>query len=190
MLTETTAPVIGAEALDELARHLKIAAPLDADAAAEMEGSFRAALAHLEARLGLALLERSFQWRGGLGPENAVTAPIGPVSAITAVELVLDDGGAEPLDLADWRIDRGVLRTRFCSRRGVRDQVDISFVAGFGPDWIDTPPDLRLAAFMTAAHFFDNRHATSTNGADLLPLGVRDLIAPWRPVRIGLGAAA
>lgn len=190
MLTEIAAPTIGADVLDDLARHLKVASPYSPDAAAEMEGSLRAAISHIEMRLGLAFLERSFLWRGGLGPESSITAPIGPVSGITSVALVLDDGGTEPLDLNLWRLDRGVLRTRFCSRRPVRDQVEIEFVAGFGAAWDDTPPDLRLAVFMTAAHFFDNRHATIANGAERVPFGVNELLAPWRPVRFGLGLAA
>lgn len=190
MLTETAAPIIDQAVIDDLARHLKVDPNYGADAAAEMEGSLRAAVAHLESRLGLALLQRDFVWRGWLGADRAVTAPIGPVSAITAVDRVLPDGSTSPVDLAIWSLDRGALRTRFHANVHFRDQLDIAFTAGFGPGWTDTPADLRQAAFMLAAHFFDNRHATTVTGADLLPLAVKELVAPWRPVRIGLGMSA
>lgn len=190
MLTETAAPAITAAMLDEFARHLKIAIPYDATVGAEMEDALRAAVGHLEARLGLALIERGFRWRGSLGGDDGVTAPIGPVSALTAVDRVLPDGTTAPLDPAGFRLDSSALRTRFCAGVSYDDLLDFAFVAGFGPDWSDAPPDLRRAALMTAAHLYDNRHATTTSGAEALPLSIEALIQPWRPARIGFGSAA
>lgn len=186
MLTETAAPPIGQSLIDELADHLKISTGFGSDAADELEGSLRAAIAHLEARLGLALVQRNFVWRGGVGPDGSATAPIAPVSTITSIDRVLADGSSEAIDVNSWSLDQRALRTRFCADKYYRDQLDISFTAGFGLEWTDTPADLRRAALMLAAHFFENRHATAS-GIEILPLGVKDLIAPWRRVRVGFG---
>ena len=186
MLTETAAPSIGQSQIDELADHLKLSTGFGSDAEDELEGSLRGAVAHLEARLGLALFQRNFIWRGGVGPDGTATAPIAPVSAITSIDRILTDGSSEAIDVALWSLDQRPLRTRFCADKYYRDQLDIAFTAGFGPAWTDTPADLRRAALMLAAHFFENRHATAS-GIEILPLGVKELIAPWRRVRVGFG---
>ncbi|MEM7270526.1 MAG: head-tail connector protein [Pseudomonadota bacterium] len=189
MLTETAAPAIGQPVIDELATHLKLASGFGSEAEAELEGSLRAAIAHLEARLGLALVQRDFIWRGGLGADATVTAPIAPVSVISNVQRVLADGTTEALDFSGWTLNQGPLRTRFCADVYLRDQIDITFTAGFGANWTDTPADLRQAVLLMAAHFYENRYATAID-ADIMPLGVKALISPWRPVRIGLGRTA
>lgn len=189
MLTETAAPPIGQSLIDELADHLKLSTGFGSDAEDELEGSLRAAIAHIEARLGLALIQRNFIWRGGVGSDGTATAPIAPVSVITSIDRVLPDGSTEAVDITTWSLDRRPLRTRFCADRYYRDQLDIAFTAGFGADWTDTPADLRRAALMLAAHFFENRHATAT-GIEILPLGVKELIAPWRRIRVGFGGAS
>ena len=186
MLTETAAPLVGQSLIDELADHLKLSTGFGSDAEDELEGSLRAAIAHLEARLGLALIQRNFIWRGGVGADGAATAPIAPVSVITSIDRVFADGSTEAIDVATWTLDQRPLRTRLCADKYYRDQLDIAFTAGFGVDWSDTPADLRRAALMLAAHFFENRHATAS-GIEILPLGVKDLIAPWRRVRVGFG---
>lgn len=186
MLTESAAPPIGQSLIDELADHLKISTGFGSDAEDELEGSLRAAIAHLEARLGLALVQRNFIWRGGVGADGIATAPIAPVSVITSIDRVLSDGSTAAVDVNSWSLDQRPLRTRFCADKYYSDQLDIAFTAGFGVDWTDTPADLRRAALMLAAHFFENRHATAS-GIEILPLGVKDLIAPWRRVRVGFG---
>ena len=70
MLTETAAPLVGQSLIDELADHLKLSTGFGSDAEDELEGSLRAAIAHLEARLGLALIQRNFIWRGGVGADG------------------------------------------------------------------------------------------------------------------------
>lgn len=189
MLTETAAPPIGQSLIDELADHLKLSTGFGSDAEDELEGSLRAAIAHIEARLGLALIQRDFVWRGGVGSDGTATAPIAPVSAITSIDRVLPDGSTAAVDVVRWMLDHRPLRTRFCADKYYREQLDIAFTAGFGPNWQDTPADLRRAALMLAAHFFENRHATAS-GIDILPLGVKELIAPWRRVRMGFGGAS
>lgn len=189
MLTETAAPLIGQSLIDELADHLKLSTGFGSDAEDELEGSLRAAIAHLEARLGLALVQRNFIWRGGVGPDGSATAPIAPVSVITSIDRILADGSNAAINVATWSLDQRPLRTRFCADKYYRDQLDIVFTAGFGADWTDTPADLRRAVLMLAAHFFENRHATAS-GIEILPLGVKELIAPWRRARVGFGGAS
>lgn len=50
-----------------------------------------------------------------------------------------------------------------------------------------TPDDLELAVLMLAAHFYENREASLVNvTAQILPLGVTDIIADYRNYTFGL----
>lgn len=57
------------------------------------------------------------------------------------------------------------------------------FAAGFGA-WAAVPPDLRQAALMLAAAFYEDRGAAS---ATAFPPVVGALLAPWRVLRLGAG---
>lgn len=189
MLTETAPPVVDAALLDEIGRHLRLGDAFAIEEADALSGSFRAALAHLEATLGLCLVPRSFVWRGRLGVDGAARGPIGPVVALTSVDRVSVDGGLVPLDVGQFWIDRTETRTRICSRFLVGEELEVRFDAGFGVDWSATPADLRQAALMLTAHYYDVRHAAGEKMRGT-PLGVASLIQPWRAARVTLGGAA
>lgn len=189
MLTESAPPVVDAALLDEIGRHLRLGDAFAAEEADALRRAFRAALSHLEATLGLCLVPRSFVWRGRLGVDGAARGPIGPVVSLTSVDRVRTDGGLTPLDISRFWIDRTETRTRICSRFLVGDELEVRFDAGFGTDWSATPADLRQAALMLAAHYYDVRHAAGER-LHGTPLGVASLIQPWRTTRVTLGGAA
>lgn len=185
MLNETAPPVIGQPVLDELARHLKLPEPHDDSAMQEAEAALRASIAYLEAQLGLALIQRSFVWRRAFRSGRTERTPMAPVVEITAIERFPDEDASSALDPGDVTLDHTELRAKMSLRRSVSGAVEITFIAGFGETWDQTPTDLRQAAFMLAAHYFDARHATGDTGGETL-LGVAALIAPWRPLRLSL----
>lgn len=187
MLNETAPPVVGQAILDEVARHLKLPTPVDAETIAETEASFRAAVSHVEAQLGLALIRRSFIWQGRLSAQSAFTLPMAPIAEITAARIIPRMGAAQDIELAKISLDQTNLRTKVVINAGWCGTVELSFVAGFGNGWADTPADLRQAVFLLSAHYFDNRHAAG-NGAEI-PHGVNALLASWRPLRLGFGGA-
>ena len=188
MLNETGPLVIGQAVLDELARHLKLADPAPVEALVNAEAALRASIAHIEAELGLALVPRRFLWRTTLRPAQWVHLPMGPVREIAAAQTTGAAGTPVdfPVDLIT--LDQSGVHGSVAAAGSVSGPLEITFDAGFGTAWSDTPADLRHAVFMLAAHYFDTRHDVGAAGVET-PHGVRALIAPWRPVRLTLGAS-
>lgn len=192
MLTETAPPTITEAMRGEISRHMRLSTGFAADQDEDLAAAFRAAVAHLEASLGLCLAPRGFRWRTtpdtdlDADPDGALAAPIAPVRSLISASRIGRDGAATPLDLSLFTLDQGATRTRICARSSVRGAFEFEFEAGFGADWEATPADLRRAALMLAAHYFDNRHETAAT-AEATPYGVAALTQPWRPLRIGLG---
>lgn len=185
MLTETAEPVFGQDVIDELSRHLKIPTGASGDLKAEMVGALRAAVAYLEGQTSLALIERDFLWRDYLNSDSVMVLPTKPLKELISVGRVLTDDLVEPVDLTFFRLDLRPQKPRvFCSGR-ITDLLEFRFRAGFGPELTDAPTNLRIAAFMLAAHYFDNRHAVGNVGTPV-PYGVGSLIASLRPVRLGM----
>lgn len=189
MLTETAPPTITQAMREELSRHMRLASGFASDQDQEVEAAFRAALAHLETSLGLCLAPRAFVARVRLDDGGSVVAPIGPVKALTSVSRISWDGTRAVVDPALFSFDVSASRTRVCGLLSFRGLLEISFEAGFGDDWSATPADLRRAAQMLAAHYFDQRQETTGKSART-PYGVSVLTQPWRPVRIGMGGGA
>ncbi|SEO50622.1 phage conserved hypothetical protein, phiE125 gp8 family [Salinihabitans flavidus] len=153
----------------------------------------RAALAAIEARTGKALLERSFAltvqaWHG---PERQ-PLPLAPISAVGEVVLVDGDGGETLVAPSAYRLLpdpwRPVLYAvgAHLPRIGAEGHAVVCFVAGYGPDWNDLPPDLCQAVLLLAAHYYEHRNET-TLGSGCAPFGVTSLIERYRPMRMTLG---
>ncbi|MEO0359567.1 MAG: hypothetical protein AAF322_00555 [Pseudomonadota bacterium] len=183
MLTETAPPTFTPSQSDELARHMRLPSGFGTDHGAEIEDAWRAAVAHLEAKIGVCLAPRSFVWRGRLDPYGSTEAGIAPVRAIVSAATLDDEGASTPVDAALLSFDRGAFRTRFCAPTLAGDEVEIVFEAGFGDDWSASPASLRRAVFLVAAHFFDMRHAAGDRTVET-PFGVEALIRPWTPLRL------
>jgi len=168
---------------DALAEHLRLphAAP-ETEQTVELTALIRAATAMIERRLDTALVAQDWLWRTS---SPARSLPLSPVIAITSVEVVASGGIRTPL--ANWSLVRDRPRPRLAvtvhppvPRNG---HVEVLFTAGYGPTADDVPDDIRHAVTLLAAHFYENREAT-TEGRDPLPLGVASLLAPYRPIRI------
>lgn len=186
MLIENEPPGATAEVLDELAKHMRLAPDFAAEQAAELADVFVAAVAHLEATLGLCLAPRGFSWRAAFDHDGVARTPVGPVRAVTAA-VAAADGEAIPVE--NFTLDQSETRTVIRSRGRRHGSVDLSFEAGFGDGWRDTPGDLRRAVKMLAAHYYDQRHTAGGDPRETL-YGVASLIQPWRPVRLTAGAGA
>ena len=57
----------------------------------------------------------------------------------------------------------------------------LSFLAGYGPEWSDLPPDLSQAVMMLATHYYEYRQDMAL-GAGCMPFGVTALIERYREV--------
>lgn len=184
MLKETAPYAVDQALLAEAARYLRLPEGFGEDHDAEIESALRAAIAKVEADIGLALLERGFIWRGALDACGAAEAPIGPVVSLNSVARVRFDGALAPEDVSGWRIDTHWTRSRIVAAGG-SGLVEVGFNAGLAAQWSDVPPALARAVLILMAGLFDDR----TGGAASAEIksDVDVLISPWRRLRVGFG---
>jgi len=195
ILSELTQTPATSLPLDALKDHLRLGSGFGAEGLQDslIEAHLRAAIAAIEARIGKALLRRSFvlglpYWRGA----RAQSLPLAPIGAITRVS-VFDANDVETLiDPARYRLQNDLHRPQIVAIGAMLPQVpqdgriEIAFEAGFGPNWADVPPDLAQAVMLLAAQYYEMR---SPDEAPLgLPMAVQSLIQPYRNVRV-LGGA-
>lgn len=186
MLKEIAPPVASAEILDELAHHMRVSPDMAVAQQTEMTDAWVAGVAHLEAALGLCLFPRRFVWRTRLEASGGTRAAMAPVRALTSVSAVDAKGNLSAADLNGFVLRQGQTRTMIISPDLKGCEVEIVFDAGFGASWSDTPADLKRAALMLAAHFFDERHAAGGDRRETI-YAVAALIQPWRPARLSVG---
>lgn len=149
----------------------------------------RAAIAAIEGRIGKALLARGFRlvltrWRW----PDAQALPVAPVSAVAAVTLFDAQGVPVVADPGTWRLVADRHRPQIVATGAILPQVPaqgaahVDFTAGFAPTWDGVPDDLRQAAMLLAAQFYEGRTGT----AQALG-GVEALLARWMAVRVTAG---
>lgn len=195
-LTETSAPPSEAVPVRAFAEHLRLGSGFADDGSqdAVLELYLRSAMAAVEARIGRALLPRSFTWTvTRWREESSQGLPIGPVMSVEALTLIAADGEETPADPETWSVMRDAQRPRVVGRFGRHlpriprsGHAEIRFRAGFGESWEDAPADLRQAVFLLAAHFYENRSESALSGGSM-PFGVLVLLEAHRTTRIGGG---
>ena len=104
-----------------------------------------------------------------------------PVRAITQVEALGEDGTAEPLAAAGYRIDldsegEGWVRL---TDPGPARRIRVDYQAGLAADWTGLPAALRQGIVRLAAHLYTHRTADGARTAEP-PAAVA---AAWRPFR-------
>lgn len=157
---------------------------------AVLTGFLRAAMAAIESRTGKVLMERTFAWRIGTWRElDRVVLPVAPVNAITGFDIVDAADVVTTVPVAAYRLMPDAQRPVILALSGALPTVPtggtamIGFMAGFGPEWSDLPPDLAQAVMMLAAHYYEYRHDTAL-GAGCMPFGVTALIERYRTIRL------
>lgn len=190
ILTESAPAAVTPVTLSEFSAHLRLAHGFPDDGAedAQLELYLRNAAAAVEARTGCALIRRGFVLRlGGWSREGHVILPVGPVETVASIRFVR---GAETTDLSagSWFLQPGTTRQRLTGAAGGPLPVipdgylaEIGFDAGFGPAAGDVPGDLRQAVLLLAADYYERRH---DGDGPAMPMAVRGLLGPWRPVRV------
>lgn len=191
MLVELTSIDLSDLPMEAFKAHLRLGTGFEEDAIQDevLESYIRAAMAAIEARIGKMLLNRDVVWE--LTEWSSVDAqplPVAPVSAVLAVTLVDREGAETAIDDAGYQLVRDTHRPKL-SALGVLPAiapggvVRVSFTAGYGPNWMDVPPDLREAVFLLAAHYYENR-ADRSGVSGLMPFGVMALLDQHRVIRI------
>jgi uncharacterized phiE125 gp8 family phage protein len=195
-LTEVSAPPSEAVPVRAFAEHLRLGSGFADDGSQDevLELYLRSAMAAVEARIGRALLPRSFVWTVTRWREDSSQGlPIGPVMSVEALTLIGADGEETLSDPATWSVMRDAQRPRVVGRFGRHlpriprsGHAEIRFRAGYGENWEDTPADLRQAVFLLAAHYYESRSESALSGGSL-PFGVLVLLEAHRTMRIGGG---
>lgn len=196
ILTEVSAPRSEALPVRAFAEHLRLGSGFADDGSldAVLELYLRSAMAAVEARIGRALLSRTFtcsvtHWR-----EDACQGlPIGPVRSVERIALHAADGTETEVGADAWSLLRDSQRPRIVGRFGRSlprvpraGHAEITFTAGYGAAWSEVPADLRQAVFLLAASYYETR---SEAGAvpGVMPFGVLVLLEAYRTMRIGGG---
>lgn len=191
MLTELEPVPAEALPMAALRDHLRLGTGFADDALQDgiLEAALRAALGTVEARIGRALIARAFSLRVVRWHDaTALVLPVGPVVALASFE-VEDAGGGRTDALGRVALEAPAGGRPVVVPRGggllpaipEGGAALVGFAAGFGP-WAGVPADLRQAALMLAASFYEDRGAASATG---FPPVVGALLAPWRVLRLG-----
>ena len=185
-LVNTTA--LDGEAVLSLAdakAHLRV---LDSDSDTLIAALRDAAFDVIEQYAEKALTSRTFKWRGRLS--QVMQMGIGPVTAISAISYLDENGVTQGLVAADTlRIALGD-RVEFKTNVDVPTMADgdgvaeITFTAGYSTEQ-PLPKSFLSAARLMLGHLFMNREAIIIgNTVEEMPMGVRQLCAPYRTMRL------
>ena len=194
MLVEETSVPLLALPVAEFKQHLRLGSGFGEDDVQDsvLESFLRAAMAAIESRTSKVLIERIFSWSLAVwNSDQGQGFPVAPVSAVESVTLVDRLGDSAIVAPSAYRLfadqQRPQLRpTAACLPTIPSDgQVEMRFLAGFGPEWSDVPADLRQAVMLLATHYYEYRDETALSGG-CMPFGVTSLIERYRPIRMGL----
>jgi uncharacterized phiE125 gp8 family phage protein len=196
ILTEVSALDSNVLPVRAFAEHLRLGTGFADDGSLDpvLELYLQSAIASIEARIGRALLSRSFVWSITRWRDERVQGlPLSPVQSVEAVKLCLADDTEVFADPEQWSLIRDSHRPRVIGRNGRllptiprNGHVEIVFTAGHGANWEAVPADLRQAVFLLAAHFYENRSETGTSSGGM-PFGVLVLLESYRAMRVGGG---
>jgi len=178
MLVEETSVPLAALPIAQFKSHLRLGTGFADDAVQDtvLESFLRAAIAAVEARTGKVLIERDFSW--SLTAWRTADAQALPVAPVRSVISVVSKGpfGEETIAPSDTHFLRDdPHRPVLCSTTSALPtvpkfgEVEVTFVAGYGSNWDDVPPDLAHAVLLLAAHYYQYRAETGLGGLEGRP---------------------
>jgi len=172
-----TPPAAEPVTLAEAKAHLRLEIDADDGLVAALIAAARSAVENETRRVLMAQT-----WRTAFSdwPEAGVALPVVPVLSVEAVRWLDDDGAATVLDEEDWLFDPGEERVRLLAAEPDAASFEIDFIAGYGETGGAAPAPLRQAILMLLAHWYEHRSAAISGALEVVPTGVRALIAPYR----------
>ncbi len=185
-----TAPAVKPVTLEEL----KEAARVDFNDDDTILGVYLdAAIDHLDGWsgiLGRAIVNQDWKITAALWPSFGFVLPFGDVSAATikyvdvsGLEQTLPDTDYEIVETATGAMIR--YRNTFdrpALSNDTLEAIQITFTTGYGADATKVPPSIKVAILLLAAHWYENREATSALDIRKMPHAVDALITPHRRV--------
>ncbi|MBL4627122.1 MAG: hypothetical protein JKY00_03645 [Roseicyclus sp.] len=197
MMVELTSVPSAALPVDVLSDHLRLSSGFADDGSqdAQLEAHLRSAMAAIEARIGKVLIQRQFALTMVAWHEPCAHGlPVAPVSSVDSVKLITRDGVETLVDDTRYVLRRDTHRPRVEATTGQLPapvsggSIEVVFVAGYGPDWADVPPDLKQAMLALATEFYTRDDAAPLTMSGPMPSHVMALIEPYRQIRLRGGA--
>jgi uncharacterized phiE125 gp8 family phage protein len=99
---------------------------------------------------------------------------------VEAVRWFDNEGIAATFEEDDWIFDAGEECVLLLATEPEARGYEIDFIAGYGEAGGDTPAPLRQAILMLVAHWYEHRSAAIGGAPEVVPTGVRALVAPYR----------
>jgi len=179
-----TPPTAMPVTLAEAKTHLRVDM---SDHDAMITGQIEAATATLESWLTRALAEQTLELVLDSFPADEVFLPRGPVQSVESVTYIDLDQVEQTIDSADYVVDishdkYGVVYPvdAWPSAYDATGAVRFRYVTGYAA----TPWPIKVAIMMLTAHWYANAEAVSASSMLPVPLGVQDLVAPYRVVSV------
>lgn len=121
---------------------------------------------------------------------DVMRLPLGDVIAVTSVQYYDTNGDAQTASASLYGVYTDALgpfielkaNQSWPSVDDRRDAVTITWTCGYGAAASNVPAAIRHAIMLLAAHWYENREASTEGGFEELPLGVKSLLLPFRQV--------
>lgn len=173
--------------LDALRGHLRLGRGFSDDAAQDplLERCLRSAIAEIERRSGIAVIERKFVWTvHAWRHAGRECLPRGPLVSVDVVRIHDIQGDVREYDANAFHVVRDGFRASIAAQGfalpgiPIGGRAEIAFAAGW-PHFDAVPADLAHAVLALASEAYNDR-----GGAGRMPPRVQDILRQYRPMRL------
>jgi len=117
-----------------------------------------------------------------------IVLPFPPLVSVTSVKYYDTAGTLQTWASANYAVDtyatpgriREAYGVTWPEQRDIENAIQIVYVAGYGSTAASVPEPLKLAIKMLAAHWYENREASSSQPMTQVPLAVDRILAGYR----------
>ncbi len=181
-LEQSTAPSTEAVSTADLKSWMRVDASDEDTLIGNLAGAARNAF---ETETHRQLITATWKLRLTVFPAGEIVLPVSPLQSVTSITYVDNDDVTQTVSSDDYDVDTKSTPGRIrpssgndwpSDSRGHTEDVIITFVAGYGDASSDVPDGITAAVKLLAAHWFENREASSVVNLSVLPLAYRSLV--------------
>lgn len=180
-LTRSVDPTALPVSLQEIRAHTRVT---NHDDDANLKTYMEEATEYIEDLSRKQLITQTWRVTGYNWPGSIIELPKRPLVSVTTVKYTDSAGDQQTVDSGLYTVDTDATPGRIIlnhnetwpSNRGHTNDIEITFVCGFGDEGSDVPPGLKHAIKMMVAYRNENREAvTSDVDPKVLPMAVQAL---------------
>ena len=184
----TVAPSVEPVTLQEAKDHLEISDDLHDS---KIELMIRSAREKAETITQRSLITRTVEHvRSAFADQMCL--PFAPLIDVSNIAYIDSDGAPQTLATSIYDVDNrshvGSVRLAYGeswpSVRPVYNAITITYTAGYGANAQDIPAPIRSAMLLMIGHLFEDREEVSHVKLYSVPMGARNLLAPYRMVTV------